>query len=185
MFWWISVELFFSDWQMRGARGIEFGVDLPNIPALNPDWSFRDWSRFTTFWSKETKSNDVKTSEERSLSSMRSAFTKKELPSPASQATERARERERKIAQDDAILKSSTDKLSAVMDFLTEQVPSTPKLSLSGLTGEINFGNLGNGVGRLKERGEKPKQKKSELEMKEDLERFYVALCRKIYDEGL
>ncbi|KAM6494277.1 Alpha/Beta hydrolase fold [Amanita muscaria] len=176
-------------WQMRGARGIEFGVDLPNIPALNPDWSFRDWSRFTAFWSTETKSGDVKTSGDRSLSSMGSAITKEELSSPASvssQAIERSREREREIAQDDAIIKSSTDKLSAVVDFLTEQVPSIPKLSFSGPGGEINFGSLGNGVGRLKERVEdKPRQRKSELETKKELERFYIALCRKIYDEGL
>ncbi|KIL67755.1 hypothetical protein M378DRAFT_177045 [Amanita muscaria Koide BX008] len=176
-------------WQMRGARGIEFGVDLPNIPALNPDWSFRDWSRFTAFWSTETKSGDVKTSGDRSLSSMGSAITKEELSSPASvsgQAIERTREREREIAQDDAIIKSSTDKLSAVVDFLTEQVPSIPKLSFSGPGGEINFGSLGNGVGRLKERVEdKPRQRKSELETKKQLERFYIALCRKIYDEGL
>ena len=37
----------------------------------------------------------------------------------------------------------------------------------------------------LKRGVEKKDQAKSDLATKADLERFYVALCRKLYDEGL
>ncbi|KAF8631076.1 hypothetical protein AX15_002677 [Amanita polypyramis BW_CC] len=170
-------------WQMRGARGIEFGVDLPAIPALNPDWSFRDWSRFTNIWGTEAKKSNVKPSKDSILSSVRSIATEAEStivpPYRAASTEEKERERERKLARDDAVVKSSTDKLSAVLDWLIEQVPSTPKLGL-GLVGGAD-----DAIGRLEKAEEKLRTKRSELETKEDLERFYVALCRKIYDEGL
>jgi triacylglycerol lipase len=171
------------DWQIRGARGLEFGVDLPNIPALSSEWSFRDWSRFTSFWNTELKSSSMKTNRDATMSSVRSMTT--DVNSSAVQtsrvpstAEDRVRERERQLAQDDAVVKSSTDKLSAVMDWLIEQVPSTSKVKLSSAE-EVGIGDLGSNTDG------KPKVKKSELETKKDLERFYIALCRKIYDEGL
>ncbi|PPQ73240.1 hypothetical protein CVT24_009951 [Panaeolus cyanescens] len=63
-------------WEMRGARGIEFGVDLPAIPAIglgtpyaepssNPrsqttttggdGWGFGDWTKFVGAWRKSKK----------------------------------------------------------------------------------------------------------------------------------
>ena len=173
-----------SDWQMRGARGIEFGVDLPNIPALSSDWSFRDWSRFTKFWNADVKQSnrDVALSSLRSMTTDSSSTA--QTPRPPSTAEDRARERERNLAQDDAVVKSSTDKLSAVMDWLIEQVPSTPKVALSSGE-EMGIGDLGSNIGRLRNANKESKMNKSELETKKDLERFYIALCRKIYDEGL
>ena len=183
MYWeWLTNNISL-DWQIRGARGLEFGVDLPNIPALSADWSFRDWSRFTSFWNTELKPSSMKTDRDVALSSVRlmatdvnsSAVQTSRVPSTAE---DRVREQERQLAQDDAIVKSSTDKLSAVMDWLIEQVPSTSKVKLS-LAEEVGIGDLGSNTDG------KPRVKKSELETKEDLERFYIALCRKIYDEGL
>ncbi|KAF8558267.1 alpha/beta-hydrolase [Imleria badia] len=71
-----------------------------------------------------------------------------------------------RITQDsrnDPIVKASTDKLSTVFDWIVEHVPtpgnpSPPKEDETG---------------------------KSDLAAKFDLERFYVALTRKLYDEGL
>ncbi|KAF8349398.1 Alpha/Beta hydrolase protein [Amanita rubescens] len=174
-------------WQMRGARGIEFGVDLPNIPALSSDWSFRDWSRFTNFWNTDVKQSnrDVALSSVRSMTTEVNSSAAQMPCTPPSTAGDRARERERKLEQDDAVVKSSTDKLSAVMDWLIEQVPSTPKVALSSGE-EVGIGDLGSNIGRLQNAADKEsKVNKSELETKKDLERFYIALCRKIYDEGL
>lgn len=100
------------------------------------------------------------------------------MPRVPNTAEDRVRERERQLAQDDAVVKSSTDKLSAVMDWLIEQVPSTSKVKLSPAE-EVGIGDLSSNTDG------KHKVKKSELETKKDLERFYIALCRKIYDEGL
>jgi len=71
---------FYSDWEMRGARGIEFGVDLPAIPVLGlgslplpssttnrhpqpnargDGWGFGDWTRFVGAW-KKNKADEEK-----------------------------------------------------------------------------------------------------------------------------
>jgi triacylglycerol lipase len=165
------------DWEMRGARGIEFGVDLPAIPAIGlgvstaghrspsggDSWGRNQWDRVLNGWRKEEKPNPNRTSDERAL--------------------ERAR--------DDAVVKSSTDKLSAVLDWVSEQVP-TPSTSqvladvkartvqaISEIRGE------GTEVQKLEWEAKRKRKDRNELETKGDLERFYVALSRKLYDEGL
>jgi triacylglycerol lipase len=161
---------------MRGARGIEFGVDLPAFPAIglgvrastaghrNPSngdsWGLNQWGRVVGGWRKEEKPNPNRTPEER------------------------ARER----ARDDAVVKLSTDKLSAVLDWVSEQVPTPStgqiladvKAKTTQAITEIR-GEARDGHKQLVE----AKAKRNELETKEDLERFYVALSRRLYDEGL
>ncbi|KAF8627428.1 hypothetical protein AX17_006243 [Amanita inopinata Kibby_2008] len=178
-------------WQMRGARGIEFGVDLPNLPALGignvEGWGLKDWARFVNLWNKKEKTQDyVKTDKDGSLSSAVAAGLETHMAatyrtSASGTAEERAREREMQRARDDAVVKSSTDKLSTVLDWLIEQVPSTSRLSLQ--TGVV-AGNVMDEEATGEKKKHKP-ETRSELESKEDLERFYVALSRKMYDEGL
>ncbi|KAK7689902.1 hypothetical protein QCA50_006541 [Cerrena zonata] len=75
----------------------------------------------------------------------------------------------------DEVVNASTEKLSAVFDWIVDQVPSrnsSPPSSSSNSSGVLN------------ERPVTPKAK-SDLSSKADLERFYVALCKKLYDEGL
>ena len=70
-------------------------------------------------------------------------------------------ERITRDSRNDPVVKASTDKLSAVFDWIVEHVPST-----SG----------------------SPSPSEAKLPPKTarfDLERFYVALTRKLYDEGL
>ncbi|KAI0265592.1 hypothetical protein BC834DRAFT_1033030 [Gloeopeniophorella convolvens] len=69
---------------------------------------------------------------------------------------------------DDA-LRSATDRLSAVVDWIVEQVPG----------GARAFGGGGG------EQQAQVQRRRSDLATKEDLERLYVALSRKLYDEGL
>ncbi|RDB19050.1 Lipase 2 [Hypsizygus marmoreus] len=182
-------------WEMRGARGIEFGVDLPAIPSIGlgvstaghrtpstngngkgnggPDgWSFRDWGRFVGAWRKEEKIQ-----QDAAARAAKDSASSSAQPTQST-AAEVESEREKQRDRDDAVLKSSTDKLSAVLDWLTEQVP------------------LGNGRGKdkakdlVKEREEREREhegktRRNELATKKDLERFYVALSKKLYDEGL
>ncbi|PFH54027.1 hypothetical protein AMATHDRAFT_170612 [Amanita thiersii Skay4041] len=187
-------------WEMRGARGIEFGVDLPNIPPLGSGhadgWNFKDWIRFVNLWGKGEKAQHNANITKPELLSSAGSITTTSVGSSSPRlsrsevAEERARIRERERARDDAVIKSSTDKLSVVMDWLIEQVPS-PRLSLSlngkGMNADVGIGEP-MGKGGVKEEVrqiERPKTKRRELETKADLERFYVALCRKLYDEGL
>ncbi|KAF8895207.1 Alpha/Beta hydrolase protein [Infundibulicybe gibba] len=153
-------------WEMRGARGIEFGVDLPALPAIglgapkgvtNADgWGFRDWGRLVGAWRKEERDREMNREpgglDDRAV----------EMKTKGDRESERERERER----DDAVIKSSTDKLSAVVDWLVEQVPSGKKPHSA-------FAQ------------DKPLETRNELASKQNLERFYIALSRKLYDEGL
>ncbi|KAJ3801958.1 alpha beta-hydrolase [Lentinula aff. detonsa] len=168
-------------WEIRGARGLELGVDLPAIPAIGfgssmeggsdnvkegeqDGWGLIDLGWFLKAWRKEEKVQQE-------------AIARLPLSSGTRQK-ERQKERER----DDAVVKASTDKLSAVFDWVTERVPSPPLLGVQKATATSNS--------ELKSVYEIPistrdSRKKNELESKEDLERFYVALSRKLYDEGL
>jgi triacylglycerol lipase len=75
-------------------------------------------------------------------------------------------ERKKDRDQDEADVRRSTDRMSAVLDWLVDQVPSSSKSK----AGEKKVG---------------VREKRNELGTKEGLERFYVALSRKLWDEGL
>lgn len=174
-------------WEMRGARGIEFGVDLPALPAIGlggpnatvspggDGWGLIDWGRFVRAWKKEEKI-------QRDAASAASGH-----PQPAN-----AREEEQlKKKTEDALIKNSTEKLASAFDWLVEQVPVAPILGSKGKviedakkSTEEEVAQMRGDEKHMKEEG-KETRKKSELAKKEDLERFYVALSRKMYDEGL
>ncbi|CCL99459.1 uncharacterized protein FIBRA_01477 [Fibroporia radiculosa] len=106
-------------WDVRGARGIE--VDLPSVtvPGLNKvgdGWNLADWGKFVRAWKSEEK-----------------AAAKSAGAGISEQTHEKVHQRvgnyEREHA--DEVLKSSTDKLSAVFDWIVEQVPANPLTSLA------------------------------------------------------
>ncbi|KAJ6610459.1 Alpha/Beta hydrolase protein [Mycena sp. CBHHK59/15] len=182
-------------WEMRGARGIEFGVDLPALPAIGlggpnatstkdtdtsqgDGWGLIDWGRFVGAWKKEEKI-------QRDAASAASGH--------GQPATPREREQVKKDT-DDAMIKLSTEKLSSVFDWLMEQVPVPPRLGSKGkvvedakhrIEGEVAHlhGDVTEMQKHMKEEGKS--RKKRDLANKMDLERFYVALSRKLYEEGL
>ncbi|KAF8904049.1 Alpha/Beta hydrolase protein [Gymnopilus junonius] len=270
-------------WEMRGARGIEFGVDLPALPAIGlgsvpllshkpmqtsqgDGWGFGDWTRFVGAWKKSkidaekvegsagtvadgnprnTKTNNGQDEIIGVVSASSSTpASARDPPKREKQSEKRKRERE----QDDHVVKSSTDTLSFVFDWLIERVPGPSQIL--GVTG----GAKATAKGKGKENGEakiqaearvtggagkaaesdkelgaaavrysvamSPSQPQSssassstnkssppsqqppseikkrmdkegkgrqqnELASKADLERFYIALSRKMYDEGL
>ncbi|KAJ7507303.1 Alpha/Beta hydrolase protein [Mycena galericulata] len=175
-------------WEMRGARGIEFGVDLPALPSIglggpgtanaNPSsshgdgWGLMDWGRFVGAWKKEEK-------------------IQREAASAASGHSQPATSQEEERIQkntDDALIKTSTDKISSVFDWLVEQAPVAPRLGSKGKV--VQDGDVAQMHGDVTEmqkhmKKEGKARKKAELANKADLERFYVALSRKLYDEGL
>ena len=206
----------FVDWEMRGSRGIEFGVDLPALPALGlgssphptsvdsprpgpssaqaqgDGWGFGEWTRFVGAWKKSKHDNAAVTA---------AAATVEKTPSET-------RERERR--EDENALKASTDKISMIFDWLTERVPApTMPSTTSDVKDKTNAGVEGSGrslhtsgvvdnVGertplratpsemkQRMDREDKRREKKRELANRQDLERFYIALARKMYDAGL
>jgi hypothetical protein len=163
-------------WEMRGARGIELNVDLPLSPlgigssygGENGDgWGLKDWGKFVGAWKKqeqrvkrgEDRHEDIKT-EVAAAHRLRVSHTK--------------RERDLEREQDDAIIKSSTDKLSVIFDWLVDQVPTPPRLASRDKLAAPS-----------EAKHAKKLPVKGDLASKMDLERFYVALSRKLYDEGL
>ena len=248
-------------WEMRGARGIEFGVDLPALPAIGlgggnansglssssstttasssssphspgDGWGFRDWGRFVGAWKREEKKrNDAAAA----ASAESVPLEEEKLPSAVpvgNKETQGSRRLQVDVAatRDDEVVRSSTDKLSSVFDWLIDQIPA-PQLLVGGKPGKGNAttveskvvqveekdgsgsesttttrvlaermvvhtvagsGNSTTGKGgertsEMKKRMDKEGlgRKKNELASKADLERFYVALSRKMYDEGL
>lgn len=260
-------------WEMRGARGIEFGVDLPALPVIGlgggnansnsssnsglsgssptsssssssayspgDGWGFRDWGRFVGAWKKEEK----KRNDAAAAASAKSAPLEKEegkMPSAVPMGNNKGMQGSQVDAaapRDDEGVRSSTDKLSSVFDWLIDQIPA-PQLLVGGKPSknggttttaktvqskvvEVEKDSSGNestttttrvlaermvvhtvagsanGNGTTGKGGERPSEmkkrmdkeglgrKKNELASKADLERFYVALSRKMYDEGL
>jgi len=159
-------------WEMRGARGIELNVDLPLSPLGlgSSNGSYKsdgwDWGKFVGAWKRQEQREKQEGMSDNKRTGM--------APAPSSRVSKTVQGRDLEREQDEAIIKSSTDKLSAVFDWLVEQVPAPPRLTSTDKS--------------KTEMEAKPMKKqpvKSDLATKMDLERFYVALSRKLYDEGL
>ncbi|KAG6377182.1 hypothetical protein JVT61DRAFT_1234 [Boletus reticuloceps] len=111
-------------------------------------WSFGDWSRFIGAWRKQEKgaSQELELVQATDIGSSDTGETEQNTPG----------------SRNDPVIKASTDKLSAVFDWIVEHVPASGTTSL-----------------------QKEKLPPKDPTTKFDLERFYVALTRKLYDEGL
>ncbi len=207
----------FVDWEMRGARGIEFGVDLPALPALGlgssphptstdsppgpsttqaqgDGWGFGEWTRFVGAWKKSKDDN----------------MDKKVTPLET---------RELGRQEDENAFKASTDKISVIFDWLIERVPAPTTMSMPSTTSNtkdkeemIKAAKEGSGkllhpsavmddvsgssmrtplqvtpseMKQRMDREDKRRENKRELASRQDLERFYIALARQMYDAGL
>ena len=151
-------------WAMRGASVLDLNYDFSSVSASIPslssikvggvngkdgDWNLRDWGRFVKLWKTEER-NQMESDQKLSPAIEREGLS-----------VDDAKEREN-------ALKVSTDKVSAMLDWIVDQVPLTAK----------------------KEKGDtsaagKEASRKRDIASKEGLERLYVALSKKLYDEGL
>jgi triacylglycerol lipase len=120
--------------------GIKFGGGN----GKDGEWSLLDWGKFVKLWKTEESKQMVS-------NQMRAAVIERDGIS-----VEDVEEREN-------ALKTSTDKVSAMLDWIVDQVPLTSKVSAAG----------------------KEESRKRDIASKEGLERLYMALSKKLYDEGL
>ena len=184
-------------WALRGASGIELlDVDLASVVGSRDAWGLADWGRFVRALGRTEERGCAESvqqaqgkrasvaREDRASSSTSSSSS---LPSPSSSSSDEG-------------LRRSTERLSAVFDWLVEQVPIA---SRNGLTfaGDGDSKSSGGGCGAGGGAGGKKREdatswekkegygdaggKRGDLETKRDLERVYVALARKLYEEGL
>ena len=229
---------------MRGARGIEFGVDLPALPVIGlgrspyptsttsrsgpvqsstaaaqqaqgDGWGFGDWMKFVGAW-KKSESDDAAVAAKKAGAQNETRVEKDER--------ERRREEEAESA-----LKISTEKISVMFDWLIERVPAPPTIfppgpnsknadqryggrtdegiqqsaamftvdvggpsaaaaATAGKTTKIPQESTSGSISPVKHlMGSEHKQraKKRELATREDLERFYIALAKRMWDSGL
>jgi triacylglycerol lipase len=174
---------------MRGARGID--IDLPSLNSFNlgipkptsNEWSIMDWTRFLNAWKREEHLERDANRRTTTLSSS-SADTRYPTPQDLSNANQ------------DAVVKASTEQLSTVFDWLIDQLPTSVKSVSVNVPIKAPESVLEAANGLMKQTRAKVEQreaakmkannisKKNELETKEDLEKFYVTLSRKLYNEG-
>ncbi|TFK93287.1 alpha/beta-hydrolase [Polyporus arcularius HHB13444] len=176
-------------WELRGARGLD--VDLPTIPGTD-SWNFADWGKFVRAWKREEKA--AARSAGAGISDQGHALaTAGASMQEAAQEGEDPRQKRDRVTQSmnaDEVVKNSTDKLSAVFDWIVESVPSPLAPGTSSRAGDNHRSESGDSKEKYMKR-EREKQKatkpaeRSDLATKMDLERFYVSLCKKLYDEGL
>lgn len=136
-------------WEVRGARGLS-RLDIANA------------------WSKDRDRKDPK------------ELTQK-YAEKSSEIMEEIRDSKHpKVWSDekDEVIRSSTDKVSAIFDWLVDQVPLGPlssKTEKSSTEPSTPFSDDSSS----------PKSESPVAMEKFDLERFYVALSKKLYDDGL
>ncbi|THH27656.1 hypothetical protein EUX98_g6536 [Antrodiella citrinella] len=171
-------------WSLRGAAGVEIpGVSVPGVSSSKPKeggderegWSLGDWSRFVRAWKKE----------ERVAKGAGMAVSDGQASSEETQQQMRE-EASKMVGKEfaDEVVKASTDKLSAVFDWIVDQVPSRKSSSPASSTPRPQTSSSFGGIPAARRSPERDSEK-SDLSSKDDLERFYIALCRKLYDEGL
>jgi triacylglycerol lipase len=161
-------------WTLRGASGIEFGVDLPAV--VSDTWGLANWGRFMRALRRVERR--AAESEDMSGSGLQA------------RGDEAGKTGDARTVSDEG-LKTSTDRVSAVFDWLAEQVPVASRnvFSFAG----VSSSGAGSGAGDNRVEGataskgvtRSPPKSRGDLESKHDLERLYVSLARKLYDEGL
>ena len=151
-------------WAMRGASVLDLNYDFSSVSASIPslssikigggngkdsDRSLRDWGRFVKLWKTE------ETKQMESEQKLSATISEREGLS-----VDDVKEREN-------ALKASTDRVSAMLDWIVDQVPLASREK-----GETSAAG-------------KEALRKRDIASKEGLERLYVALSKKLYDEGL
>ncbi|KZS93786.1 alpha/beta-hydrolase [Sistotremastrum niveocremeum HHB9708] len=170
-------------WEMRGARGI------------GQDWDFFSSSGLGKYvgWSKNIGKDRAKAGEGRNTEGKAGRSEGKgnvnvEERGIVDNGVESKGEREERERE----IKASTDSLSAVVDWIVDHMPasSSGSSSSSSLSSSLSDSPSSPSSKSSKSstsatgRGEGGKER-HDLATKFDLERFYVALCRKLYEEGL
>lgn len=203
---------------MRGSRGIEFGVDLPALPAFGlgksphptstitrpgpilsstaaaqqaqgDGWGFGDWMKFVGAW-KKSETDEA-------------AVAAKNAGMEEESKLEKDKRERRREEEAESALKVSADKMSIVFDWLIDKVPAPTTIFPPGAIGpspSLNTTPTSSTVPQqsasksksplaeikyLTEYEHKPRVKKRELASRQDLEIFYVALAKQMWDSGL
>lgn len=152
-------------WEIRGGGGLRnlnlsFNLNLNNL-NLGEAMSFLEWRKESGAKTKADREN--REVERESKDNMMKILEN------SGEELER-RKRAVKDAKEERDVKALTDRLSAVVDWLVDRSTTSSSSSTSSDKSRTPT------VSEVKKKVE---------EKKLDLERFYIALCRKLYDDGL
>jgi len=185
-------------WALRGASGIELlDTDLASVVGSRDAWGLADWGRFVRALGRVEERGRAEGTQQAQGTSASVAREDRALSSTSSMSESSSSSPSPSSSSSDEGLRWSTERLSAVFDWLVEQVPIASRngLSFAGDGNSKSSGGCGagGGTGGKKREGAAGWEKKEgyadgkrgDLESKRDLERVYVALARKLYDEGL
>jgi len=170
---------------MRGARGIEFGVDLPAFPAIGLSPSTGP----TATEQQQEKQRQSKENQSQGLNWLTRNWLRKGS-APQDISGEKVKTDQQHEAD---VMKASTEKLSAVFDWIGDQVPDA-SLPIIGVGNALGAGQKKAELQKeAEEQSEMRRQMVSEgkarrhkdLQTRADMEKFFVALSRKLYDAGL
>ncbi|KZT37356.1 alpha/beta-hydrolase [Sistotremastrum suecicum HHB10207 ss-3] len=164
-------------WEMRGARGI------------GQDWDFFSSSGLGKYvgWSKNIGKDRAKAGEGRNTEGKAGRSEGKgnvnvEERGIVDNGVESKGEREERERE----IKASTDSLSAVVDWIVDHMPASSSGSSSSSSLSSSLSDSPSSPSSKSSKSSKSSTSAThDLATKFDLERFYVALCRKLYEEGL
>ena len=147
-------------WDVRGAGGFNGHVEWKSEMESRSKWNWSDWQTFLRDWRKG-RENEKTAHQEADTRTEKVATRIFEKNSAFS-----------KKEQEDLV--KNPGAMSAVLDWVVDNVPgvSAVQSPLSEIMEKALPLTLKNGH-------DKPEPRKF------DIERFYVALCRKLYDEGM
>jgi triacylglycerol lipase len=174
-------------WEIRGARGVELDIDIPALQAVSlsiPSVTLRDWNwpEWLSAWRR--KGDQAKTEAEAKAYAAESVQVEAMLRDAATKADSEAMSEPRKPSSGgEETESSSNERLSTVFNWVAEHSPTD---AIAKVTAQVT-GSSGESAQDVEAavQGTNRKGERNELATKADLERFYVALCRKLYDEGL
>jgi triacylglycerol lipase len=188
------------------TKGIEMNLGLGGLGLGLGSAAEWDWGKFVRAWRKEERTESAGREKEKATTTTTTVEVVESDGGERANATSRpnskaasepepkvgiiaAREKTAEEKEKDAALRASTDRLSAVFDWIVDHVPTESIGKLSSTVKAVELSSAAKegaaaAAARTKE-GTDRKGERNELATKEDLERFYVALARKLYDEGL
>lgn len=121
-------------------------------------WNIGDWRRFVKAWKKEDeKERSQRQQKGRSLTSS---------------AAREERDNRKKNKEEDAAFKSSIENLTAVFEWIVDSMPNSSESKSSEKKDSE------------RETATRKARESKDPRLKFDLEKFYVSLSRKLYDDG-
>jgi triacylglycerol lipase len=176
-------------WDIRGAGGLsahtpdEFKEKSEDKESMGSKWSWSDWQQFLGIW------NDDKARRDKAAAlNQTTKFVRKDSPDEKAKviaALEDPKVKQEMIKDAKSGDNQGTSTMDYLLDWVVDNVPGVGAVK-DPLKLVVEKAGVGGTSGKEKSSSEAAKSSpESQKPPRFDLERFYIALSRKLYDEGL